>query len=136
MLLARIQALRLLRVTLDFDGSVFSTGRMAESVAAGLNKQKKGKRSCYHLFRTLAQTGQVFDALPRSGNIHDSNGALEFIPECVNSIRAACPGIIMEVRMHSAFFSDKIVTAPDAERIEFTISQCNMDYVAVRKENM
>jgi len=122
MLLARLQALRLVRVTLDFDGSVVSTGRMAEGAAVGFNKQKKGQRSYYHLFCTVAQTGQVFDVLPRSGNVHDSNGAREFMMESIRTIRAACPGIVVEVRMDSAFFSDEIVTALDAEGIQFTIS--------------
>jgi len=122
MLLARLQALRLVRVTLDFDGSVLSTGRMAEGAAVGFNKQKKGQRSYYPLFCTIAQTGQVFDVLPRSGNVHDSNGALEFMLECIHIVRAACPGIIIEVRMDSAFFSDQIVGALQKEGIEFTIS--------------
>ena len=45
MMLARLQSLRLVRVTLDFDGSVLSTGRQAEGAAVGFNKQKKGQRS-------------------------------------------------------------------------------------------
>jgi hypothetical protein len=122
MLLARLKALRLVRVTLDFDGSVLSTGRLAEGAAVGFNKQKKGQRSYYPLFCTIAQTGQVFDVLPRSGNVHDSNGALEFILECIRTIRSACPGIIIEARMDSAFFSDQIVRALQKESIEFTIS--------------
>lgn len=122
MTLTRLQLLRLVRVTLDFDGSVLTTGRMAEGTAVGFNKKKKGQRSYYHLFCTIAQTGQVFDVLPRSGNVHDSNGALEFMLECIRIVRAACPGIIIEVRMDSAFFSDEIVTALEAEGIEFTIS--------------
>lgn len=122
MLLARLQTLRLVRVTLDFDGSVLSTGRQAEGTAVGFNKQKKGQRSYYPLFCTIAQTGQVFDVLPRSGNVHDSNGALEFILECISIIRAACPGIIIEMRMDSAFFSEQIVRALQKEGIEFTIS--------------
>lgn len=122
MLLARLQSLRLVRVTLDFDGSVLSTGRQAEGAAVGFNKQKKGQRSYYPLFCTVAQTGQVFDVLPRSGNVHDSKGALEFILECICIIRSACPGIIIEVRMDSAFFSDQIVCALQKEGIEFTIS--------------
>ncbi len=122
MLIARLQALRLVRITLDFDGSVLSTGRQAEGSAVGFNKQKKGQRSYYPLFCTIAQTGQVFDVLPRSGNVHDSNGALEFILECISIIRAACPGIIIEMRMDSAFFSEQIVRALQKEGIEFTIS--------------
>lgn len=122
LLLARLQSLRLVRVTLDFDGSVLSTGRHAEGTAVGFNKQKKGQRSYYPLFCTIAQTGQVFDVLPRSGNVHDSNGALEFILECIRRVRSACPGVTVEVRMDSAFFSDQIVGALQEEKIEFTIS--------------
>jgi hypothetical protein len=55
------------------------------------------------LFCTIAQTGQVFDVLPRSGNVQDSNGALEFIPECIRIIRNAWSGLIIEVRTDSAF---------------------------------
>jgi hypothetical protein len=49
----------------------------------GFNKQKKGARSYYPLFCTVAQSGQVLDHLHRSGNVHDSNGALEFVTRCV-----------------------------------------------------
>ena len=63
------------RVTLDFDGSVQSTKRHAEGTAVGFNKKKKGARSYYPLFCTIAQTGQVLDFLHRPGNVHDSNGA-------------------------------------------------------------
>lgn len=122
MLLTRLQALRLVRVTMDFDGSVLTTGRMAEGAAVGFNKHKKGQRSYYPLFCTVAQTGQVFDVLPRSGNVHDSNGALEFMLECIQFIRAACPGIIIEVRMDSAFFSDQVVGTLQDMGIQFTIS--------------
>jgi len=122
MLLTRLQALRLVRVTLDFDGSVLTTGRLAEGTAVGFNRKKKGQRSYYPLFCTIAQTGQVFDVLPRSGNVHDSNGAREFMMECISVIRTACPGIIVEVRMDSAFFSDEIVGELQRQGIEFTIS--------------
>ncbi|MGH8469237.1 MAG: hypothetical protein ACREVY_09745 [Gammaproteobacteria bacterium] len=43
--LARLAALRLRRVTLDFDGSVIGTGRWAEGTAVGFNRKKKGQRS-------------------------------------------------------------------------------------------
>ena len=63
------------RVTLDFDGSVISTkSRRTEGTAVGYNSKGKGQRSYYPLFATVAQTGQVFDVLHRSGNVHDSNG--------------------------------------------------------------
>jgi hypothetical protein len=114
--------LKLARLTLDFDGSVIATGRFAEGTAVGFNRQKKGRRSYYPLFCTLAQTGQVLDVWHRPGNVHDSNGAKAFIIDCIREIRSVLPRCIIEVRMDSAFFSDAIVSMLESERVEFTIS--------------
>ena len=65
--LERLGEEKLARVTLDFDGSVQSTGRRAEGTAVGFNKKKKGERSYYPLFCTVAQTDQVLDVHHRSG---------------------------------------------------------------------
>jgi len=120
--LEQIQALRLARITLDFDGSVLSTGRFAEGTAVGFNNKKKGQRSYYPLFCTVAQTGQVLDVHHRPGNVHDSNGAKAFILACIRAIRAALPHCVIEARLDSAFFSDDIVGMLDNEGVEFTIS--------------
>ena len=122
MVLERIGSFAVSRITLDFDGSVQSTKHRAEGSAVGFNKKKKGSRSYYPLFCTLAQTGQVFDFLHRSGNVHDSNGAREFILQCVQQVRARLPGVVIEVRMDSAFFSDEIVAALTEQGIQYTIS--------------
>ena len=120
--LRRLSALSLARITLDFDGSVLSSGRFAEGTAVGFNRKKKGQRSYYPLFCTLAQTGQVLDVWHRPGNVHDSNGAKTFILECIREIRAILPRAAIEVRMDSAFFSDDIVGMLHAQGVEFTIS--------------
>lgn len=120
--LDRLKALSLRRVTLDFDGSVIGTGRYAEGAAVGFNKKKKGQRSYYPLFCTVAQTGQVLTILHRSGNVHDSNGATEFILECVQKVRQALPGIMVEVRMDSAFFSETLIDELEKNRVEYTVS--------------
>jgi len=122
MVLERLRSLALPRITLDFDGSVQSTKRRAEGAAVGFNKKKKGARSYYPLFCTVAQTGQVLNFLHRSGNVHDSNGAKGFILDCVQQVRSVLPGVIIEVRMDSAFFSDEIVAALNEKDVEFTIS--------------
>jgi hypothetical protein len=122
LLFERLASLGLARLTLDFDGSVQSTRRHAEGTAVGYNKKRKGARSYYPLFCTIAQTAQVLDFLHRSGNVHDSAGAQEFILACVQAVREALPGVIIEVRMDSAFFSDAIVSALQNAGIEFTIS--------------
>ena len=122
LVLDRLRLLSLRRLTLDFDGSVIGTGRFAEGTAIGFNRKKKGQRSYYPLFCTLAQTGQVLAVLHRSGNVHDSNGAQAFILQCIEQVKQALPGITLEVRMDGAFFSDTIVSALDQAKIEYTIS--------------
>ncbi len=122
MIFQRLAVLGLTRLTLDFDGSVQSTRRHAEGTAVGYNKKRKGARSYYPLFCTVAQTHQVLDFLHRSGNVHDSHGAREFILACIHAVRAALPSVIIEVRMDSAFFSDQIVSALQADDVEFTLS--------------
>ncbi len=122
MVIARLVALTLSRVTLDFDGSVLGTSRFAEGTAVGFNRKKKGQRSYYPLFCTVAQTGQVLDVLHRSGNVHDSQGAKHFILRCIGAVRAALPGVAIEVRMDSAFFSDEIIGSLDAQGVEYTVS--------------
>lgn len=122
MVFERLIEQKLSRVTLDFDGSVIGTGRYAEGAAVGFNRKKKGQRSYYPLFCTVAQTGQVLDVLHRSGNVHDSNGAETFILACIRQMRDALPQVQIEIRMDSAFFSDEIVSALDEAGVEYTIS--------------
>jgi hypothetical protein len=122
MVVNRLRAPALARVTLDFDGSVQSTGRRAEGAAVGFNKKKKGARGYYPLFCTIAQTSQVLDFLHRSGNVHDSRGARAFIAECISLMREALPNAVIEVRADSAFFSDELVTMLQGHRVEFTLS--------------
>ena len=109
-------------LTLDFDGTVLSTSRHAEGSAVGFNKQKKGARSYYPLVCVAAQSGQVFDLLHRSGNVHDSNGAPAFVESCVKRAREGVPGAKIEARLDSAFFSDEMITLLEKLGIEYTIS--------------
>ena len=87
MVLERLRLLALPRITLDFDGSVQSTKRRAEGTAVGFNKKKKGARSYYPLFCTVAQTGQVLTFLHRSGNVHDGKAAMPFLRDLFHQVR-------------------------------------------------
>ena len=122
LVLDRLQAERLSRITLDFDGSVISSTRFAEGLAVGYNSTKKGLRSYYPLFCTVAQTAEVLDVLHRSGNVHDSHGAISFMGQCLSAVRRRLPQAILEARVDSAFFSDKIATLLNEQRVEFSIS--------------
>ncbi len=102
------------------DGSLEMIFRVCTAV--GFNKRKKGARSYYPLFCTLAQTGQVFDVYHRPGNVHDFHGAREFMVACIKTLKEAIPWLKVEVRIDSAFFSDDIVSVLDGMGIEFTLS--------------
>jgi len=119
---ARLEAEQLPRVTMDFDGSVISTGKFAEGTAVGYNKHKKGARSYYPLFCTIAQTAQVLDVFHRSGNVHDSHDSLMFMANCIAVVRARLPKAVLESRKDSAFFNDKTVELLESERVQFSIS--------------
>ena len=122
LVLERLEKEALRTVTLDFDGSVQSTKRHAEGTAVGFNKERKGARSYYPLFCTVAQTGQVLDVLHRSGNVHDSKGSVEFVTTCVMTVQERLPSARLEIRMDSAFFSDAMVQCLEKLGVEYTIS--------------
>jgi hypothetical protein len=131
--LDRLKALKLTRITLDFDGSVRSTTRWAEGTAVGFNKKKKGARSYYPLFCTVAQTGQVLDLLHRSGNVHDSNGAGPFIIECLEAVHFALGPVQIEIRMDSAFFSDEILSLLEGGGVEYSVTVPFERFVALKR---
>ena len=110
------------RLTLDFDGSVQSTKGHAQGTAVGFNKAKKGARSYYPLFCTVAQTDQFFDVYHRPGNVHDSNGAADFMLNCFVKAKQELAGTIFESRMDSAFFNQDIISIMDRQHVKFTAS--------------
>lgn len=111
------------RLTFDVDGSVQSTkARGIEGTAIGYNKKRKGSRSYYPLFVTIAQSGQVFDFLHRPGNVHDSKGACDFLLQCIQKVRE--DGFLgqVEARLDSAHFSDATCLRLHRARVEFSVS--------------
>jgi len=88
----------------------------------GFNKKKKGARSYYPLYCTVAQTDQVLDAHHRAGNAYDSNGADAFIGACAHRVSAALPLIKLETRIDSAFFNEAIAKRVHESGVEFTLS--------------
>ena len=119
---SRLQVEKLSRVTLDFDGSVISTGKFAEGTAVGYNNKRKGERSYYPLLCTIPQTGEVLDVFHRAGNVHDSHKAIEFMKGCIEAVRSRLPGVILESRKDAAFFSEKVVDFLDSQGVQFSIS--------------
>jgi len=123
LVLESVAMFSLARLTLDFDGTVLSTkSRNTEGTAVGYNPKSKGSRSYYPLMCTLAQTGQVFDLHHRAGNVHDSNGAGEFIRECIRIVRESGFRGVLEARLDGAHFNDETCGLLADEGVEFTVS--------------
>ena len=122
LVLEGLQWARLARFTLDFDGSVLSTQGHAEGSAVGFNPKKRGARSYYPLFCTVAQTGQFLDCLHRPGSVHDSRGAHDFMIDCFDEIRRGCPQAELESRVDGAFFDQKTLNLLDLYGVGGTIS--------------
>lgn len=118
----RLEKEEFARITVDFDGSVQSTRGHAEGSAVGDNPIKKGERSYYPLFCTIAQTDQFFDVLPRSGNVHDSNGASDFMLACLSELGRHHPRAQLETRIDSAFYNELIFLTLEEHGVEFTCS--------------
>jgi Transposase DDE domain group 1 len=118
----RVRAEKIQRVTIDFDGSVLSTRGHAEGTAIGFNRQRKGARSYYPLFSTIAQTGQFLDMLHRPGNVHDSHDALAFIEANIEIVRGIVGVREIETRMDGAFFSEDIAKKLVDLKVRFSIS--------------
>lgn len=118
----RVEKEELARITADFDGSVQSTRGHAEGTAVGYNPVKKGARSYYPLYCTIAQTEQFFDVLPRSGNVHDSHGASDFMLACLSELSRRHPRARLETRIDSAFFNELIFLTLEEHGVEFTCS--------------
>lgn len=118
----RLRESKLATLTVDFDGSVQSTGGHAEGTAVGFNKKKKGARSYYPLFATVGQTSQFFDMHHRPGNVHDSNGAIDFIARSLYRLSQELPDARIESRVDSAFYDERIFRVLDELADDFTCS--------------
>ncbi|PRP91105.1 hypothetical protein ENSA5_58420 [Enhygromyxa salina] len=61
------------------------------------------------MFCVISQLGMFLDRLHRPGNVHDSNGSVDFIGECVAAVRARLPRAVLESRLDSAFFNERVL---------------------------
>jgi len=93
---------------------------IAEGMAVGFNKSKKGAHSYYPLFCTVAQTDQFFDIYHRPGNVYDSNRADQFMMNCFAKAKKELKNTIFKSRIDSAFFNHKILSLLDNKSVRFT----------------
>jgi hypothetical protein len=109
-------------ITLDFDGTVLSTGNKVKWAFRGYNPQRRYAKSYFPLLCHVAQTGHFLQVKNRPGNIHDSKGgALAVIKDCVAQIRENLPGVKLEIRMDAAFFQEPILRYLNRQNIRFAV---------------
>jgi len=120
--LDRLETEKLARVTADFDGSVISTKGHAEGTAIGFNPKRKGARSYYPLFCVISQVGMFLDMLHRSGNVHDSNGSVDFIRSSITALHARLPRAVIESRLDSAFFNENVLALLEGLGVEYGVA--------------
>jgi hypothetical protein len=106
-----LTSLKLKRVTLDFDGTVLSTGDNVEKSGRGYNPNKRFSKSYYPFLCHVTQTGHFLRVKNRRGNLHDSKGgALAMIGDCVRQVRESLGNsVLIEIRLDGAFFCEKIL---------------------------
>jgi hypothetical protein len=109
------------RVTLDFDGTVLTTGFCVKWAFRGYNPHHRYAPSYFPLLCYVAQTGHFLAIKNRPGNIHDSEGALAMIKSAVAQIREILPRAKIEVRLDSAFFQKQILRWLDRNGVEFCV---------------
>jgi hypothetical protein len=117
----KLKRLGLRRVTLDFDGTVLSTGFKVKWAFRGYNPHKRFAPSYYPLLCHVAQTGHFFTVKNRPGNINDCKGALRVIQDCVREVKKTMPGVKVEARLDSAFFQNNILKWLDRTGVEYVM---------------
>lgn len=110
------------RLTVDIDGSVISTGSQVEYAVRGFNPHHRKNPSYYPILAHLAQSGHILRVKNRPGNVHDSNGAKEFIGELIEDIGVRLGRLVpLEFRMDGAFFHKEIIELIEGNKAHYAI---------------
>ncbi len=110
------------RLTLDIDGSVLTTGLQVKGALRGFNPHHRKNPSYYPILATLAQTGHVVAHKNRRGNVHDSHQSAPFLRRSVRSLRNDLQfDGLLEVRADSAFFQRDFLRMCDRLNLEYAL---------------
>jgi hypothetical protein len=120
------------RITIDVDGTVVRTGESAEGAERGFHPHHPKDPSYYPLTAQLAQTGQILGVWNRSGNTHDSVGAVERLGELIDDARGRFCGVPIEVRLDAAFCQKPILELLTASGVEYAVRLPMWDWLDVR----
>ncbi len=117
-----IEKQSLARLTIDVDGSVITTGATVAWAYRGFNPHHRKDPSYYPIFAHLAQTGHILRVKNRPGNVHDSHGAVAFVRELIDEVRARVgSALVLEFRMDGAFFQREILELLERRKSRYAI---------------
>jgi hypothetical protein len=117
-----IERERLGRLTVDVDGSVITTGATVAWAFRGFNPHHRKDRSYYPILAHLAQTGHILRVKNRPGNVHDSKGAVNFLRDLIDDLRARLGrSLPLEFRMDGAFFQRQILELLERRKTSYAI---------------
>jgi hypothetical protein len=117
-----IEEQSLARLTIDVDGSVITTGATVQWAYRGFNPHHRKDPSYYPIFAHLAQTGHILRVKNRPGNVHDSHGAVDFMRELIDDVRARIgSALALEFRMDGAFFQKEVIELLERRKSRYAI---------------
>lgn len=125
-------AMGLARITIDVDGTVVRTGECVEGAERGFHPHHPKDPSYYPLTAQLAQTGQILGVWNRSGNNHDSAGAVERLEGLIDDARERAAGVPIEVRLDAAFCQRPVLELLAASGVEYAVRLPMWDWLHVR----
>jgi hypothetical protein len=101
---------RMVRLTIDIDGSVITTGASVGWAFRGFNPHHRKEPSYYAMLAHLAQTGHILRVTNRPGNVHDSKDAVGFLRDLIDDLTIRLGRALpLEFRMDGAFFQMGII---------------------------
>lgn len=110
---------------LDVDSTVDGVFGKQEGAAKGYNPGKKGQESYHPLMAFVSETKEVLHSWFRTGSAYTSNGAVEFMKECMARIKK---GVKVIVRADSGFF--------DGSLLDYLESTCSGYLIKVKLKNL
>jgi hypothetical protein len=125
-------AMGLARITIDVDGTVVRTGECVEGAERGFHPHHPKDPSYYPLTAQLAQPGQILGVWNRSGNNHDSVGAVGRLEELIDDARERAGGVPIEVRLDAAFCQRPVLELLAGSGVEYAVRLPMWDWLHVR----
>ncbi len=117
-----IEKRSLARLTIDVDGTVITTGATVAWAYRGFNPHHRTDPSYYPILAHLAQTGHILRVKNRPGNVHDCHGAVGFVRDLIEDVRARVgSGLGLEFRMDGAFFQRDIIELLERRKSGYAI---------------